>query len=91
MRSGVVEGARRREAIHLMLHRRDTAQPEGYLEDCRPALGGHSVLHRHLFARNRRPGVEHFVGPLLMVLPAAVPPEASFASALEGAYALEAF
>ena len=89
MRSGVVEGARRREAIHLMRHRRDTAHLEGHLVDCRPALGGHSVRHLHLFARNRRTGLEHFVGPLLMVLPAAVPSDASFASALEGPSALE--
>ena len=70
----MIEGARRREAIHLMRRHHDTA--EGRSEDWRPALGGH---HRYLFAGHRRAGVEHFGGPLTVALQS----DASFASVLE--------
>ena len=63
-----------------MSHHRDIDHPEGYSEGRRLALA-----HRlHLFAGHRRIEPEHFVDPLLMVLPAD-PDDPSFASALEGA------
>jgi len=67
LRSGVVGGVRRREAVRLMRRLHDIAHLERHSEDWRPPLGGHSVRRRCLFAGYHRAGLEHFVGPLLVV------------------------